>query len=227
MEAVTPAPRALVSSVVIGTNAELFPQALELYVRRGAKVADTTYGRGVFWQNVPAGWYDLWPTDLQDGVDARALPYADGEFDALVFDPPYMHGSNGAGPYADGDHNMDRYYRNSASGPRGKGTAAAYHQAVVDLYLDAAREAARVLRPEGVYFVKCQDEVSANRQRLTHVELVNGLSDFGFRCEDLFILVQSKTPPPSPTAHRQVHARKGHSYLLIMVKGLTRIWQGP
>lgn len=218
--------RAPISTVVVGTNAELFPQALELYVRRGAKVADTTYGRGVFWQNVPAGWYDLRATDLQTGVDARDLPYADGEFDALVFDPPYMHGSGGTGPYAAGDHNMDRYYRNSTSGPRGKGTAAAYHQAVVDLYLDAAREAARVLRPEGVYFVKCQDEVSANRQRLTHVELVNGLADLGFRCEDLFILVQSKTPPQSPTAHRQVHARKAHSYLLVFVKG-SGIWQGP
>jgi tRNA G10 N-methylase Trm11 len=212
--------------VVVGTNADLFPQALQLYTRRGAKVADTTYGRGVFWQNIPTDWYELWPTDLETGVDARALPYGDGEFDALVFDPPYMHGSAGAGPYSDSTHNMDRYYRNSSSGPRGRGSAGAYHQAVVDLYLDAAREAFRVLRPEGVYYVKCQDEVSANRQRLTHVELVNELGQLGFRCEDLFVLVQSKTPPPSPTQHRQVHARKAHSYLLVFVKG-AGIWRGP
>lgn len=217
----------LVSSLCVGTNADLFPQALRLYVRRGSKVADTTYGRGVFWNNVPAGWYDLRATDLQTGVDARELPYADGELDAAVFDPPYMHGSLGKGPYSTSHPNMERYYKNIAEGPRGKGTAGAYHQAVVDLYIEAAREAFRVLRAEGVYFVKCQDEVSANRQKLTHVELINAYLDIGFRCEDIFILGQRRVPSVPSTHYRQLHARKGHSYLIIFVKGLTAIWQGP
>ena len=37
----------------------------------------------------------------------------------------------------------------------------------------AVSEARRVLKPPGVLIVKCQDEVSANRQRLTHVEIIN------------------------------------------------------
>ena len=31
-------------------------------------------------------------TDLQTGVDCRDLPYADGEIDCVVLDPPYMEG---------------------------------------------------------------------------------------------------------------------------------------
>jgi len=60
--------------------------------------------------------------------------------------------------------------RNPAEGPR-------YHDAVLDLYLRAGTEASRVLRNHGVFIVKCQDEVSANRQRLTHVELINAYTE--------------------------------------------------
>ena len=67
----------------------------------------------------------------------------------------------------------------------------------------------------------------ANRQRLTHVEIINGLADIGFRCEDLFILAQRRTPSVPASHHRQLHCRKAHSYLLIFVKGLDRIWNGP
>ena len=41
--------------------------------------------------------------------------------------------------------------------------------------MKASAEAKRVLRDEGVLIIKCQDEVSANTQRLTHIEIINGL----------------------------------------------------
>jgi len=36
-----------------------------------------------------------------------------------------------------------------------------------------------VLRPNGIFIVKCQDEVSANRQWLTHIEIVNAYAKLG------------------------------------------------
>ena len=69
-------------------NAEVFPRVLDLHVPPGAVVADVTFGQGVFWRNVPAGRYQVLPTDIQTGTDCRALPYADASLDCVVLDPP-------------------------------------------------------------------------------------------------------------------------------------------
>src|SRR5712692_317194 len=66
-----------------------------------------------------------------------------------------------------------------------------YHEAVLDLYFSGAREAYRVLKPKGILILKCADEVCANKQRLTHVEIVNEYEKIGFYVEDLFVLVRN------------------------------------
>src|SRR5256885_1011772 len=81
----------LIFSAYQATNDEVFPHALKLYVPEGSLVADVTYGKGVFWKQIPRGTYDVRATDLRDHVDCRRLPYADMMFDCVVFDPPYMH----------------------------------------------------------------------------------------------------------------------------------------
>jgi len=73
-----------------------------------------------------------------------------------------------------------RSARTTPTAPPPTRTGPRYHDAVLDLYLRAGVEAARVLRNHGVFIVKCQDEVSANRQRLTHVELINAFTEAGF-----------------------------------------------
>jgi hypothetical protein len=73
----------LVFSAYVGTNDEVFPFVLSLYVEPGSTVADVTYGKGVFWRNVPPDAYKLLATDLQSGVDCRSLPYQDGSIDPV------------------------------------------------------------------------------------------------------------------------------------------------
>jgi hypothetical protein len=107
----------------------------------------------------------------------------------------------------------DRYSNGEASveaGPK-------WHDAVLDLYFKAGREAYRVLKIEGGLIVKCQDEVSANRQRLTHVEIINEFATMGLYAKDLFVLVRENAPGVS-RLKKQVHARKNHSYFLVFVK---------
>ena len=192
-------------------NDEIFPHILQLYVPGGSLVADVTYGKGVFWKTVPKGAYDLRASDLRTGVDCRKLPYGDGLLDCVVFDPPYMHTPGGT---AHQNHqNFEAYYYNNST----ENGTKKYHEAVLDLYFSGAREARRVLRPEGIYIVKCQDEVCANQQRLTHVEIINELSDTGFIIEDLFVVVRMNRPGVSRIL-RQVHARKNHSYFLVFRK---------
>ncbi len=206
----------LVFSAHVDANDAVFPEVLSLYVPQGSKVADVTFGKGVFWKRVDLSLYDLHASDLKTGTDARHLPYSDATFGAVVFDPPYMHTPGGTAH--NGHQNFEGYYNNNGSSHEEK----KYHEAVLDLYFTAGDEAWRVLMPEGVYVVKCQDEVCANKQRLTHVEIINYLTaETGFVVEDLFVVVRKNRPGVSRLL-RQVHARKNHSYFLVFRKPKAR-----
>ncbi len=200
-----------------GSNKDLFPLILELHVPEGATVADVTYGKGIFWRHVPAGAYKLLASDIETGMDCRNLPYGDGSIDCVVLDPPYMEGlyrpdaTNlaGNGSYA--------AFRSTYSNGRETRGGPKYHAAVLDMYFRAGAEAFRVLTDKGVFIVKCQDEVSANVQHLTHVEMINEYTARGFHAKDLFVVVRPNRPAISRMV-RQRHARKNHSYFLVFTK---------
>lgn len=198
----------LVFSAYVDSSDFVFPHVLGLYVPPGSRIADVTYGKGVFWKRVDTESYDFLATDLKTGTDCRALPYEDASLDAVVFDPPYMHDPIRA---HEEHQRFELYYANNEA------TIAKGHQGVLDLYFAGAREALRALRPKGIYIVKCQDEVYSNRQRLTHVEIINELEELGFEPEDLFVIVRTQRPGVSRLMH-QVHARKNHSYFLVFRK---------
>lgn len=207
----------VVMSASTGGNADIFPQILALHVPEGARIADVTYGTGVFWKNVDLSRYELIPSDIATGVDCRALPYESESLDAVVLDPPYMEGllrPNKEHKAGVGSHAAFReYYSNGdevSTGPK-------WHAAVRDLYYRAGAEGFRVLKDNGVMIVKCQDEVSANRQWLTHVEIINHYEALGFYTKDLFVVVRLNKAGIS-RLKKQVHARKNHSYFLVFVK---------
>jgi tRNA G10 N-methylase Trm11 len=186
----------------------------------GSKVADITYGRGVFWRKVQKDHYRILATDINTGVNCRSLPYENGDLDCVVFDPPYMHTPGGT---AHVNHqNYESYYGNNIAS---NGSGKKYHEAVLDLYFQTAKEVARVLKPEGMFVVKCMDEVCANQQRLTHVELINEFCNYGFVVEDLFVLLRNNRPGVSRVL-RQVHARKNHSYFIVFRKSKVRRMAG-
>jgi hypothetical protein len=206
-------------SAFVSGNAEVFPQILNLHVCDGAKIADVTYGGGVFWRNVDLSRYELLPSDIATGVDCRALPYEDCSLDALVLDPPYMEGllRNTVGHKAGGgSFGAFREYYSNGDEKSVEGEPK-WHAAVSDLYYKAGDEAIRVLKNKGVAIVKCQDEVSANKQWLTHVEIINYYEKLGFYCKDLFVIVRQNKAGMSRVL-KQVHARKNHSYFLVFVK---------
>ncbi len=213
----------LVLSAYSASNEVVFPEILDLYVAPGSVVADVTFGKGVFWRHIPPDKYRLLATDLADGVDCRDLPYGSGDLDCVVLDPPYMHSPGGTAyssqrPYED-------YYRNNGTGNQ---TGSKYHEAVLELYAEAGDEAHRVLRDRGVLIVKCQDKVRSNRQRFTHITIIQKYENISFVAEDLFVIMRSNRPGVSRTT-RQVHARKNHSYFLVFWKrgGTSRIWTAP
>lgn len=202
----------LIFSAHQGRNSEVFPQILKLYVPTGSVIADVTYGKGAFWKDVRTREYKykLLKSDIAHGVDCRMLPYKDSSIDCVVLDPPYMHTPGGTAHH--GHQNFEQYYRNNGTSNNGNKK---YHEAVLDLYFQAAKEAKRVLRDGGLLIVKCQDEVCANKQRLTHVEIINECNTYGYITEDCFVLVRENFPGVSRVV-KQRHARKNHSYFLVL-----------
>lgn len=210
----------LIFSAYVENNEELFPKILQLYVPLGSHIADVTYGKGVFWKKVDLEKYNLHPSDIQTGIDCRQLPYEDGSMDCVVLDPPYMEGFYrrhqdhlaGSGVFSSfREHYSDgSVYKQEDGVPK-------YHDAVLDIYYAAGFEALRVLKKKGILIVKCQDEVSANKQHLTHVEIINEYCKHGVYVEDLFVMIRNNKPSVSRLLN-QKHARKNHSYFLVFRK---------
>ena len=213
----------IVLSSYIAYNAEVFSKIADLYVEDGATIADVTYGRGNFWTNVPDEKYDTYKTDIdpekspdsEEGVDCRDLPYEDGEIDCVVLDPPYTEGlfrRNKEHLAGNGSHSDFR--SNYSSGDVHTG-GSKYHQAVLDLYFEAGKEAKRVLDDDGLFIVKVGDEVSSNTQNLTHIQITNYYEkELDLYTKDLFVVERHNNPSVSGMQN-QIHARKNHSFFMI------------
>jgi len=189
-----------------GTNADLFPDILKLYAQEKQTIADVTFGKGVFWKRVDVSKYNILKSDLQTGIDLRKLPYADESINMIVLDPPYAHSSK-----TPIKRNIEKQYAlNTISG----------RDEIQRLYRDGIKEAKRVLKNNGILVFKCQDEIMSGRQWWNHIELMEYCFSLGFIGEDLFILIQNGHP--AMRHNYQLHARKNHSYFIIMrKKGFT------
>lgn len=169
--------------------------------------------------------YDLTATDIDEekspegeSVDFRDLPYGGESFDCVVLDPPHIEGyyrkkkdqlpgSGSHSPFREAYSNGEAY-----SG------SAKYHNAVLETYYEGGREAHRILRDGGVLIAKIVDEVCANRQEFTHIQVTNFYeNEIGFYPRDLFIQVRPNTPSTNGMKN-QVHARKNHSYYIVYEK---------
>jgi len=215
----------IITSAHVGRNADVFSKVLELHVPDGAQIADVTFGEGVFWKQVDPERYDRLATDIDseksptgESVDARDLPYEDDSLDALVADPPYAEGYFRRNKDALAGHGSHSSFREAYTSMETDTSGSKYHQAVLDLYLAIGAEAKRVLKPDGVFIAKVQDEVSANTQELTHIQITNGYEDAGFYTKDLFVVVQNRTPNVVGMDN-QVHARKNHSFFMVYING--------
>lgn len=208
----------VVMSAYIAGNSDVFKQILDLHISTGAKIADVTYGNGVFWKNIDLSKYELTASDISDGIDCRNLPYENETYDVVVLDPPYMEGllrNNVSHKAGSSSYSAFREYYSNGNEKNDNGPK--WHKAVTDLYYKAGLEAFRVLKNGGTLVVKCQDEVSANKQWLTHVEIINYYEKLGFYTKDLFVVVRQNKASIS-CLKKQVHARKNHSYFLVFIK---------
>lgn len=195
-----PAP---IQALIRGNNADLIAEVARLYATGNPKIADLTYGRGVFWRHCKH--LRVFGSDIMTVSkrphDFTALPYADNTFDIAVLDPPYIH--------SPGAHMTDSRYQNAAT------TRGMLQKDILALYVKGMAEAARIVRkPGGMVWVKCKDQVQSGMQRWAHVEIHDAAKSLGLWPRDLFVLHATSNTASGrwPVQH---HARKPHSYLWV------------
>lgn len=187
------------------TNADLILDVHRLgYLLDIDLTLDPTYGRGSWWKK----WR---PEKLtthnrkEDGSDFRSLPYPDGAFDAIAYDPPYV--AQGGRATSGIKEHLDRY---------GQYDCPATPTLLQESINDGLTEMHRLVRPRGIVLCKCKDYVSSGKLWLgTHHTLTHALA-LGFECVDRLEHIGS--PGPQPPGRRQVHSRRNLSTLLVLRK---------
>jgi SAM-dependent methyltransferase len=202
-------------SVVIGNDSAVLNVLLSVHATRGARILDCTYNRGVMWRNVrhPMTTLDIdpqWGTDIV--ADFRAIPVPDHSFDVLVFDPPHVP-LHAATPGV--------YQREDLQGWRSRyGTAVdAGRQGdnVADLFEPFLREAARVLRPDGLVFAKLVDLVHNHRYQWQHIDFILAAQRVGMTPCDAVIKADPTSGNLQSGRWEKVHhLRRAHCYWLVI-----------
>lgn len=191
------------------TNADLIADCARLgYLRPEWRVLDPTWGYGTFWKKWrPSDLIgcDLDPTKSPAGraVDFTAMPFLDGDFDAVVFDPPYKLN----GTPSDTDGVDERYGVHGASYTRWQDRMALCEAGI--------RECARVLG-DGYLLVKCQDQVVSGKIRWQTIRFAEVAEDCGLGLVDRFDFLSYR---PQPHGTSQKSARRGSSQLLVFRRG--------
>ena len=170
--------------------------------------ADITYSKGNFYKDgsVPQPEFksDKLPSSSEVvEADYTNLPVADGVFQSVVFDPPFL----------------PTLYSTSAMFKRFSGFAT--HAELHDSYKQALAEIFRVLKPEGICVFKCQDFVNSRKNWWIHINVHNYALEQGFIVDDLYILLAKSRMRTYNTTVQQ-HCRKFHSYLWVLKKPKER-----
>jgi hypothetical protein len=189
-----------------GDNADLIAAVARLYLPKGCRVADITYGRGVFWKKVNLADYRFYKSDRitcpSSPHDFRRLPYKARFLDVVVFDPPYAHAGDSM--------RVEPCYQIAST------AGGLSHRDIMDGYRLGMGEATRILKPGGTLWVKCADEIERSLQRRGHMEVFQLAQGLDLVDEDLFVLMQAT--PPVTNGRRQQHARKNCSFLWVFRK---------
>jgi hypothetical protein len=193
----------ILPSVFVGTNADLVSAVAPFYLT--GSVMDCTYGEGAWWRRFQPDEFVAHDLHKVDGVDFTALPEADGTYDAVCFDPPYIP-QGGVKDEAIGER-----FR------QGFGLTSRTERELWGMIDAGFRECARVLRSGGYLLVKCMDYVNGKTLTFGHVRCMEMADAVGLYCHDL-IIHHTGAGPGGHNIFDPKRARRHHSYLLVFRK---------
>lgn len=165
--------------------------------------ADVTYGNGSFWKDLPKPVRCFDKDDTLNGCEtacSTSIPVETGSINSLMFDPPFL-----------------TYIKQGRDNGTIMGKRFSGYWTYTELeehYIGTITEAARILKPKGIFVIKCQDIVHNHRLHATHVNVINWAEEF-FRLKDLYVLGAKHRLPRANSAGIQRHARIFHSYFMV------------
>ena len=177
----------------------------QLYLGEQNFDLDPCYSTGKFYEDLerPFNKMDKTPSDdevIQNDI-MNGIPYKDNSIKSIVFDPPFMFGTHGQTK----NNIMTKRFTMFDSWVE-----------LESMYKKSLQEFYRILIKGGIVAFKCQDYTDS-RTTLTHCFVHNWAIEIGFKVEDLFIMA-FKGGRVWNSNLTQKHARKYHSYWLVLKK---------
>lgn len=142
-----------------------------------------------------------------------ALPFGDGSMKSVMFDPPFVISPRTCDSVISGKDGACKIF-NRFSG---------YYPVneLLDSYNHFLKECYRVLEDGGYMVFKCQPTVTGGRELNSHHFIWLIAESVGFDVVDEFVLV-SKQRLISGKVKTQKHARKFHSYFMVLRKDVSK-----
>jgi len=175
-------------------------------------ILDCTHNRGVMWKGCsfsPSVRSDIDPTHPVDvAADFMSLPFRDGVFDVVVFDPPHL-------PTAAASANSSGMWRerygitDAGEGREGDDVTGMFDRSLMEIR--------RVLRDGGISLVKIADMTHNHRYRWQAFELVRSAESVGLTPCDLMVKMDPAQGNLKSSKWKSVrHLRRAHSYWIVL-----------
>ncbi|MFI5399488.1 MAG: hypothetical protein ACHQZQ_00350 [SAR324 cluster bacterium] len=199
-----------IPSIWTGDDAELLNLLLEFYPRTPpVRILDATVNGGRFWRGTERSLVGM-DIDLRHKPvivgDNMAMPFLPKSFDVVIYDPPHV-------PNQGRDKQKD-FVRRFGLGLK---SSAENGYNFTHLYRAFAKEAYRVLLPEGTLLCKITDYIHNHRYQWAHIEMVRSATLAGFMPCDCIVKIR-KGPIVDPKWETAHHARRQHCYWLVFRK---------
>jgi len=175
-------------------------------------ILDCTYNQGTMWRH--CRYQPTFTSDISEQhkvsvvADFARLPFGDGVFDVIIFDPPHLPT---AAASANSSLIWERRYGITAAGEGREGDS------VTPMFLGFIEEARRTLRRDGIVLAKIADITHNHKYQWQMVEFVNAARVSGMTPCDMLIKMDPSQGNLRSSKWMSVrHLRKGHSYWIVL-----------